>query len=74
MPVLNGLLTCKMLKVIPSMLNFPIVFSTADTSTEQEIKCWDAGATDFVSKPIVVQTLVKRIRAHVIAKIQNVSY
>jgi DNA-binding response OmpR family regulator len=56
------------------MLNFPIVFSTADTSTEQEIKCWDAGATDFVSKPIVVQTLVKRIRAHVIAKIQNVSY
>jgi diguanylate cyclase (GGDEF)-like protein len=71
MPILDGLLTCKMLKAIPSMLNCPIVFSTADTSTEQEIKCWDAGATDFVSKPIVVQTLVKRIRAHVLAKIQN---
>jgi DNA-binding response OmpR family regulator len=71
MPVLDGLLTCKMLKAIPNMLNCPIVFSTADTSTEQEIKCWDAGATDFVSKPIVVQTLVKRIRAHVLAKIQN---
>jgi diguanylate cyclase (GGDEF)-like protein len=71
MPVLDGLLTCKMLKAIPSMLNCPIVFSTADTSTEQEIKCWDAGAADFVSKPIVIQTLVKRIRAHVQAKMQN---
>jgi DNA-binding response OmpR family regulator len=53
------------------MLNCPIVFSTAETSTEQEIKCWGAGATEFVSKPIVVQTLVKRIRAHIQAKIQN---
>ncbi|MFT6988061.1 MAG: diguanylate cyclase (GGDEF)-like protein [Paraglaciecola sp.] len=71
MPVLDGLLTCKILKTIPSVLNCPIVFSTADISTEQEIKCWDAGAADFVSKPIVVQTLVKRIRAHVQAKMQN---
>lgn len=71
MPVLDGLLTCKMLKAIPNMVNCPIVFSSADNSTEQEIKCWDAGATDFVNKPIVVQTLVKRIRAHVQAKMQN---
>lgn len=71
MPVLDGLLTCKMLKTIPSMLNCPIMFSTADTSTEQEMKCWDAGATDFVNKPIVVQTLVKRVRAHVKAKLQK---
>jgi diguanylate cyclase (GGDEF)-like protein len=71
MPVLDGLFTCKMLKAIPSMLNCPIVFSTEDTATELEMKCWDAGAADFVSKPIVVQTLVKRIRAHVQAKMQN---
>ena len=71
MPVLDGLLTCKMLKAIPRMLNCPIVFSTYDTSTEQEIKCWDAGATDFVSKPIVIQTLVKRIRSHIQIKMQN---
>ena len=71
MPILDGLFTCKMLKAIPSMLNCPIVFSTEDTSTEQEVKCWDAGAADFVNKPIVVQTLVKRIRAHVQAKMQN---
>lgn len=71
MPVLDGLLTCKILKAIPKMRNCPIVFSTADTSTEQEIRCWDAGATDFVSKPIVVQTLVKHVRTHVQIKIQN---
>lgn len=71
MPVLDGLLTCKMLKAIPNMVKCPIVFSTADASTEQEMKCWDAGATDFVVKPIVIKTLVKRIRAHVIAKMQS---
>jgi len=71
MPELDGLFTCKMLKAIPSMLNCPIVFSSADTTTEQEVKCWDAGAADFVSTPIVIQTLVKRLRAHVQAKMQN---
>jgi diguanylate cyclase (GGDEF)-like protein len=71
MPVLDGLLTCKMLKSIPSMLNCPIVFSTVDTSTQQEIKCWDAGAADFVIKPIVVQTLVKRIRTHIKLKMEH---
>jgi len=68
---LDGLLTCRMLKTIPSMLNCPIVFLTSDASTEQEIKCWDVGAADLVSKPFVVQTLVKRIRAHIQAKMQN---
>jgi PleD family two-component response regulator len=61
-----------MLKSIPNMLNCPIIFSTAVTSTEQEIKCWDAGAADLVSKPLVVQTLVKRIRTHIQAKLQAI--
>lgn len=71
MPDLDGLLTCKMLKAIPSMLNCPIIFSTDDTDTEHEMKCWDAGATDFVCKPLVIQTLVKRIRAHIQIKMQQ---
>lgn len=71
MPDLDGMLTCKMLKAIPSMLNCPIIFSTEDTNTDQEIRCWDAGATDFVCKPIVIQTLVKRIRSHIQIKMQH---
>jgi diguanylate cyclase (GGDEF)-like protein len=69
MPDLDGLLTCKMLRSIPSMKNCPILFSTADTSVEQELDCWDAGATDFVTKPIVTQTLVKRINVHIRTKL-----
>jgi diguanylate cyclase (GGDEF)-like protein len=71
MPIVDGILTCKILKTIPSMINCPIVFMTADTSTSQEINCWDAGASDFVSKPIVVQTLVKRIQVQIKTKMQN---
>lgn len=66
---LDGLLTCKMLKAIPSMANCPIVFATADTSTEQEINCWDAGATDFINKPFVIKSLIKRVSAHIQAKL-----
>lgn len=68
---LDGLLTCKMLKAIPSMAHCPIVFATADTSTEQEVNCWDAGATDFVTKPFVMNSLIKRVQAHLQAKLHN---
>lgn len=71
MPELDGLMTCKMLKAIPNMANCPIVFTTADTTLERELECWDAGATDFVTKPIVMQSIVKRIGAHIQVKLHS---
>ena len=68
---LGGLLTCKMLRAIPGMAKCPIVFATADTSTEQEVNCWDAGATDFITKPFVMKSLIKRVQSHIQAKLQS---
>ncbi|MGS2721869.1 GGDEF domain-containing response regulator [Paraglaciecola aestuariivivens] len=68
---LDGILTCKMLKAIPGMEDCPIVFATSDTSPDLEVKCWDAGATDFIHKPFVIQSLVKRIHKHIESKLTD---
>ncbi|MGS2719641.1 GGDEF domain-containing response regulator [Paraglaciecola aestuariivivens] len=71
MPELNGLETCRMLRTIEGMQDCPIIFSTSLDSLEDELKCWEAGGTDFVLKPIVPMSLIKRIQAHIRLKFQS---
>jgi diguanylate cyclase (GGDEF)-like protein len=71
MPGLSGLETCRLLRAMDCMLNCPIIFSTAHTSTEIELACWEAGGSDFVPKPVVPLTLIKRIYAHVVLKLKS---
>ncbi len=68
---MDGILTCKMLRAIPSMEKCPIVFATGDTSNDLEEKCWDAGATDFIHKPFVIQSLLKRLHKHIETKLTD---
>ena len=58
MPGLDGHITCQMLRTIDGMENCPIIFSTSLSGIEDEIKCWEAGGNDFVSKPVSPLTLV----------------
>lgn len=70
MPVMDGYATCKMLKSLPHMENCPIIFSTSLGNTSDEIACWEAGGSDFVSKPVSPQTLLKRIWSHLTLKLK----
>lgn len=70
MPGLDGYTTCKILRTIEGMDDCPIVFSTALTGMEEELKCWEAGGTDFVSKPVSPTTLLKHVQAHIRLKLQ----
>ncbi len=71
MPDINGHKLCRILKKIPGMENCPIIFSTTSNTPEDEISCWEAGGSDFVSKPVLPQTLVKRIESHLQLKLIN---
>ena len=70
MPGLDGYVTCQMLRTIDGMENCPIIFSTSLTSIEDEIKCWEAGGNDFISKPVSPLTLLMRVQAHIRLKLQ----
>lgn len=70
MPGMTGYETCKALKKLPSMLNCPIIFSTSLTSIDDELACWEAGGADFINKPVIPLTLIKRIWSHIQVKLK----
>lgn len=63
MPGLDGIETCNQLRKMPGMQNALIVFLTARGEDYSQIAGFEAGADDYVTKPIKPKVLVSRIQA-----------
>ncbi len=63
MPELDGIETCKELRDLPGMKNTLIAFLTARNEDYSQIAGFDAGADDYINKPIKPRVLVSRINA-----------
>ncbi|MFC0170333.1 HD-GYP domain-containing protein [Pseudoduganella danionis] len=64
MPGLDGYEVCRRLKADVRLSHIPVIFLTAMTATEDEARGFDAGAVDYVQKPISVPTLLRRVATH----------
>lgn len=64
MPRLDGFATTRRIKANSAFQQIPIIFMTGLTDTQDVVRGLDAGAVDFVGKPIVVDELLARIRVH----------
>lgn len=62
MPGLDGFATCRAIRQLPGGKHVPVVMVTALEDEETITKAFDAGATDFVSKPINLLVLGYRAR------------
>lgn len=63
MPEMDGIETCGELKQIPALKNSLIVFLTARGEDYSQISGFDAGADDYVTKPIKPKLLISRLKA-----------
>lgn len=63
MPELDGLEVCRRIKSMPQWEAVPIIMITALTSKSDLAKCLDAGADDFISKPVNRLELNARLRS-----------
>ncbi len=63
MPEMDGIETCREIKQVPQLENTIIVFLTARSEDYSQIAGFDAGADDYVSKPVKPRLLVSRIKA-----------
>lgn len=63
MPGMDGLETCEEIKRIPALKNTIIAFLTARGEDYSQIAGFDAGADDYISKPIKPKVLISRIKA-----------
>jgi len=63
MPQLNGIETCKQLREIPELSEMVIAFLTARGEDYSQMNGFEAGADDYITKPIKPKVLVSRVKA-----------
>lgn len=61
MPEMNGFEVMERLRSDIHTKSIPVIFLTADAMAETEIKCFQMGAMDFVTKPFVPDILLSRV-------------
>ena len=65
MPVLDGIETCKAIRNSPALKNVMVVFLSAVGSEETQLQGYNAGADDYINKPIKMNILRSRVQAMV---------
>jgi DNA-binding response OmpR family regulator/DNA-binding CsgD family transcriptional regulator len=64
MPGISGFETCKRLKRDKLLSDLPVIFMTGLSETEHVVEGLACGGVDYVTKPIVLEELLARIRVH----------
>ena len=64
MPGMDGFETCRRLKREAGLSNTPVIFMTGLAETEHIVRGLEAGGVDYVTKPIVIEEMLARIRVH----------
>lgn len=63
MPGMDGMETCRELRDDPVLKNVLVAFLTARNEDYSQIAGFDAGADDYIAKPIKPRVLVSRVKA-----------
>ena len=63
MPVMDGFEACRRLKAQPATAHIPVVMVTSLNDQTERVRGLDAGADDFLVKPVDQATLFARLRA-----------
>jgi len=61
MPVMDGLEATKQIRKIPMLINVPIIALTALAMTGDSDRCLDAGANEYLAKPVKLKQLAATI-------------
>src|SRR3954454_10201672 len=64
MPGIDGFETCRRLKRDAGLANVPVIFMTGLSETEHIVRGLEVGGVDYLTKPIVLDELLARVRVH----------
>lgn len=63
MPEMDGMEACENIRRIPELANTIITFLTARSEDYSQVAGFDAGADDYITKPIKPKLLVSKVKA-----------
>ncbi|MBL8337843.1 MAG: diguanylate cyclase [Rhodoferax sp.] len=69
--VFAGYEVCRRLKADTALRDIPVIFVTADTDETSEARALDAGAVDFITKPVNPRIVRARVKTHLTLKAQS---
>jgi putative two-component system response regulator len=61
MPGMDGLEVFEKIKASDRTKDTPVIFLTADSERETEVKIFNAGAMDYIQKPFLAEVVIRRI-------------
>jgi putative two-component system response regulator len=64
MPEMDGYEVCQHLKTDSQTAEIPVIFLTAKSQIEDELKGFEVGAVDYITKPISPPVVLARVRTH----------
>ncbi len=71
MPGMDGYEVCAALKAAPDTRDIPVIFVTAHTDASEETRGLEAGAVDFISKPVNPAVVRARVKTQLTLKRQS---
>lgn len=71
MPLMDGYEVCSRLKANKKSKKIPVIFLTAKSEIEDEMKGLELGAVDYITKPISPPVLQARVKTHLALYDQN---
>jgi two-component system alkaline phosphatase synthesis response regulator PhoP len=63
MPEMDGIVTCEKIRTLPDLKSTLITFLTARSEDYSQIAGFEAGADDYITKPIRPKVLISRVKA-----------
>ena len=64
MPGIDGFETCRRIKANEKIHDIPVIFMTALSETADKLKGFQAGAVDYVTKPLQQEEVLARVNTH----------
>lgn len=64
MPEMDGYETCCKMKQSKELRGIPVIFVTALTDPEDEVRGFNAGGVDYITKPVSPPTVLARVATH----------
>ena len=69
MPEMDGYDVCRKIKSDKTISHIPVIFLTAKTETDDIVKGFEVGGSDYITKPFKTPELLARVKMHVEMKI-----